>query len=234
MALTLTQIQDYYQSLLARQYVGLPKASATIRNYVAQANGENLLTSMLASFDINTAIGAQLDIIAKYIGVTRTILVPVNTPYFGFINDTISISDPSQNPNGFMDDLHQDTFIYAEFLSDLSALYSAQDLSDGNFRTLIALKMISNFGNSSLANITNGLYALLGTLIFPVDHQDMTMTYWVAPSIGLPNSTLLNVLPRPMGVAIDIINLQWVPELTDRAGSVITDRNGSPLLNRYA
>ena len=233
MALTLTQIQDYYQSLLARQYVGLPKASATIRNYVSQANGENLLSSMLASFDISTAIGAQLDIIAKYIGVTRTILVAVNAPYFGFIDATIATADPSQNQNGFMDADYPDSFIYAEFFSCLNALYSEQTLSDGNFRTLIALKMISNFGNSSLANITNGLYALLGTLIFPVDHQDMTMSYWVAPSIGLPNSTLLAVLPRPMGVGIMIINQQWLPQLTDRAGSVITDRNGSPLLNRY-
>ncbi len=234
MALTLTQIQDYYQSLLARQYVGLPKASATIRNYVAQANGENLLSSMLASFDITAAIGAQLDIIAKYIGVTRVILVAVNTPYFGFINDTLPLNDVTQNPNGFMDAENPDSFIYAEFFSDLNALFSEQTLSDGNFRTLIALKMISNFGNGSLANITNGLYALLGTLIYPVDHQDMTMTYWVAPSIGLPNSTLLNVLPRPMGVAIEIVNLQWLPELTDRAGSAITDRSGSPLLNQYA
>ena len=233
MAITLTQIQDYYQSLLARQYVGLPKASATIRNYVAQANGENLLSSMPASFDMTTAIGAQLDIIAKYIGVTRTILVPVNAPYFGFIDATVAVNDVSQNQNGFMDATTPDTFVYAEFFNALNALYSAQQLSDGNFRTLIALKMISNFGNSSLSNITNGLYALLGTLIFPVDHQDMTMTYWVAPSIGLPNSTLLAVLPRPMGVGITIINQQWLPQLTDRAGSVITDRNGSPLLNRY-
>ena len=232
MALTLTQIQDYYQSLLARQYVGLPKASATIRNYVAQANGDNLLSSMIASFDISTAIGAQLDIIAKYIGVTRTILVAVNAPYFGFWDASVSAGSQT-NLNGFMDAASPDTFVYAEFFSALNALYSAQDLSDGNFRTLIALKMISNFGNSSLANITNGLYALLGTLIFPVDHQDMTMTYWVAPSIGLPNSTLLAVLPRPMGVGITIINQQWPSQLTDRAGSVITDRNGSPLLNRY-
>lgn len=233
MPITLTQIQDYYQSLLARQYVGLPKASATIRNYVAQANGENLLTEMLASFDITTAIGAQLDIIAKYIGVTRVILVAVNAPYFGFIDDTLPVNDVTQNQNGFMDAVNPDSFIYAEFFNCLNALYSVQTLSDGNFRTLIALKMISNFGNSSLANITNGLYALLGTLIFPVDHQDMTLTYWVAPSIGLPNSTLLAVLPRPMGVGISIINAQWVPQLTDRASSVITDRNGSPLLNRY-
>lgn len=233
MAITLTQIQDYYQSLLARQYAGLPKASATIRNYVSQANGENMLSLMIGAFDVKTALGAQLDIIAKYIGVNRIILVAVSTPFFGFWDDTVA-SGSQLNLNGFMDASNPAAFIYAEFLSTLSVLYSAQSLSDGNLRTLIALKMISNYGNSSLANINSGLYAFLGMLITAIDNQNMSITYYVSTSIGLPNSTLLNSLPRPTGVSISIVNVQRFTQLTDLAGSVITDRNGSPLITIYA
>jgi hypothetical protein len=210
MALTLTQIQDYYQSLLARQYVGLPKASATIRNYVSQANGDNLLSSMIASFDISTAIGAQLDIIGKYIGVSRVILGPSEAPYFGFIDSTVATGDPSQNPNGFMDSETPDSFDYAEFFSYLNELVSEETLSDGNFRLLIVLRMISNYGNGSLAGILNSLYSVMGTLIYPVDNKNLTMTYWISPSIGLPNSTLIDNLPRPMGIRVSLVNSQWI------------------------
>lgn len=99
---TLPEILDYYQSLMARQYAGLPRASANIRNYVAQANGENFLAQLETAFDLNTAIGAQLDIIGKYVGVSRNITVPITTPYFGFWDYTV-VDPDDQNPNGFYD-----------------------------------------------------------------------------------------------------------------------------------
>jgi hypothetical protein len=102
---TLTEILDYYQSLMARQYADLPRASANIRNYVAQANGENFLPQLDQAFNLDTAVGAQLDIIGKYIGVSRIVNVPLTTQYFGFWDYTV-VDPDDQNPNGFYDYLN--------------------------------------------------------------------------------------------------------------------------------
>lgn len=99
---TLTEYLDYYNARMAYQYADLPRASANIRNYVAQAVADNFLESVQNAFTIDTAIGVQLDTIGKYIGVSRIVNVPLATPYFGFW-DYEELDPSEQNPNGFYD-----------------------------------------------------------------------------------------------------------------------------------
>ena len=97
---TLAQYLDYYQGRMAYQYANLPRASAHIRNFVAQAVASNFLETLEGAFDINTAVGPQLDIIGKYIGANRIVEGTLETPYFGFWRYTQP--DPlAQNQNGF-------------------------------------------------------------------------------------------------------------------------------------
>ncbi len=97
---TLGQYLDYYQGRMAYQYANLPRASAHIRNFTAQAVASNFLETLQNAFSIETAVGPQLDIIGKYIGANRTVDGVLVTPYFGFWRYTES--DPSaQNQNGF-------------------------------------------------------------------------------------------------------------------------------------
>lgn len=68
---TVNQLKIYYAKLLILQYLGQPKAVATIK-----AIAEPLLMNLVAldvenGFDIDTAVGVQLDTIAKYLDVTR-------------------------------------------------------------------------------------------------------------------------------------------------------------------
>lgn len=99
---TLTQYLDYYQGLMAKQYVNLPRASANIRNYVAQAVADNFLETLGDCYDVSTSVGPQLDAIGKYIGITRIVNVPLTTPYFGFWDYTV-VNPADQNQNGFYD-----------------------------------------------------------------------------------------------------------------------------------
>ena len=50
---------------------------------------------------MDTAVGPQLDILAKYIGVERGVLTTINADYFGFRDDNPAAT---QNDNGFQDD----------------------------------------------------------------------------------------------------------------------------------
>jgi len=81
--MSLTTLTDYYSSLLAYQYRGLPNADRQVKLWASQMIGENLAGSFLTCFDLDQAIGPQLDILGKYVGVARNIGAPEARPYFG-------------------------------------------------------------------------------------------------------------------------------------------------------
>ena len=61
---------EYLSNLLIIQYFNKPKAKATIES-VARMFPTDLILSIRDGFDLETATGKQLDILAKYIGVER-------------------------------------------------------------------------------------------------------------------------------------------------------------------
>ena len=69
--MTLQQLIDYYTGLLAIQYNDQPKAIATIDLLVKKAVFDQLPNQLLNAFDLETAVGVQLDAIGKYVGVVR-------------------------------------------------------------------------------------------------------------------------------------------------------------------
>ncbi len=81
--MTLEQLTTYYQSLLAYQYRSQPKASQQIELWAKQAVGDFLASSLSTCFILATAVGEQLDILGKYIGVARNIGTGVPQSYFG-------------------------------------------------------------------------------------------------------------------------------------------------------
>lgn len=70
--MTKIQIIKYYADLLIMQYKGKPKALAHAKLLVEPAIFDFLPDKIMNAFDIETAIGKQLDVVGKYIGVART------------------------------------------------------------------------------------------------------------------------------------------------------------------
>lgn len=74
---TVAALVAYYADLLIGQYRTKPKARATVAAFTAGADGQHgLLGNVLAlqvraAFDLDTAVGKQLDILGKYIGASR-------------------------------------------------------------------------------------------------------------------------------------------------------------------
>lgn len=81
--MTLQDLTSYYVSLLAYEYRGRPNAENQVALFTKQATADFLASQLLTAFDIDTAVGAQLDIIGKYVGVARNIGVQEQKPYFG-------------------------------------------------------------------------------------------------------------------------------------------------------
>ena len=63
----------YYLNLLIIQYRNLPKATQHIRTLVGQALIDLMPSILESSFDLETAEGAQLDILGEYIGISRRV-----------------------------------------------------------------------------------------------------------------------------------------------------------------
>lgn len=69
--MTTQEIIDYYADLIILQYLGEPKAYATIQTLVDPVIMEQLPVAVQNAFSLDTAVGVQLDVLGKYQGVVR-------------------------------------------------------------------------------------------------------------------------------------------------------------------
>lgn len=83
------QINAYVQTLIF-QYANKPKAQGLIAILADQALMNDLATQLASAFVLSQAIGPQLDILGKYIGVNRNVGVNVTPPFFSLWDTTSS------------------------------------------------------------------------------------------------------------------------------------------------
>lgn len=69
--MTLDELIEYYQGLLILQYNCKEKALRTIETIVKASSYELIPAKLYEEFDLDSAIGVQLDAIGKYAGVLR-------------------------------------------------------------------------------------------------------------------------------------------------------------------
>ena len=94
--MSLATLTVFYSSILAYQYRGLPNADRQVQLWASQMIGENLAASLLTCFDVDQAVGTQLDVLGKYVGVSRNIGAPEVRPYFGLWTYAEATLDPAQ------------------------------------------------------------------------------------------------------------------------------------------
>lgn len=70
--MTTDEIIEAYAKLLILQYIGKPKAFATVKAWIGPFVMNQLPVAVQDAFTLDTAEGAQLDILGKYVGVIRT------------------------------------------------------------------------------------------------------------------------------------------------------------------
>jgi hypothetical protein len=91
----ITELTDYYADLLAYQFRGLPNASRTVKLLTKQAAADLFVQDLLTCYDIDQAVGAQLDVLGKYVGAPRNIGTVIDRPYFGFWDYSFTL-DPTK------------------------------------------------------------------------------------------------------------------------------------------
>jgi hypothetical protein len=146
----------------------------------------NLLNNLYTYFDLETAVGAQLDAVGRWIGVSRILQVPLPDVYFSFDIEGLGFD--------------QGTWWFSG-----ASQFELSLLADDAYRILLKAKIRANNwdGTEPLAVSTwNLLFAQqLGLLVSLKDNQDMTQTITFSgppPNAvvqGLVNSGALDLKP---------------------------------------
>ncbi|HFR3118993.1 TPA: DUF2612 domain-containing protein [Enterobacter roggenkampii] len=132
------------------------------------------LNSLIAAFDIDTAVGVQLDILGEWIGRSRIVSVPISGIYFSFDTDGL----------GWDQGVWQGPF-------DPDSGYTA--LSDETYRVILKAKIaINNWDgtNDSLPQILDTALTGSGLRMQIVDNQDMTISIWVFQEVDISDVSL--------------------------------------------
>lgn len=134
----------------------------------------NAMTALINEFDIDNAVGMQLDILGKWIGRTRVVSQPISGIYFSFDTDGL----------GFDQGVWQGPY-------DPDAGFT--NLSDETYRIILKAKIAINHWNGTnetLPAILDTALAGSGLTMQIVDNQDMTISVWVFPETDISNVSL--------------------------------------------
>ena len=200
---TITEALEYYANLLIQQYRDKDRARATIKAFTRQVMGDNIILDVANAYNVDTAIGRQMNVVAKYVGAARTIPVAVidDKPYFNFYSWE---EDPALYTHGFAS--WEDSSQNAEnfFYTYASSLQNKRDLTDTEMGLFIKMRIAINTADGSYSGIVSYLNEFFGNKIVCLDNEDMTLTYYVADSAPFTVEALQAYLPRPMGVSMNI------------------------------
>lgn len=183
-----------YSALITSEHQTKPKFVAAIQALTAGfADGLGSEASVIINYDLDAAVGNQLDLIGQWVGIPRQITVPLTGVYFAW--DTAGVG-----------------WDFGSWQGPYDPTSGLASLPDDAYKLLIRAKIGANHWDGtvpSLLILLNQAFQGSGSLVFAIDNQDMTMTIGVAGAI--PTNIIVGLLrggylvPKPSGVAINYL-----------------------------
>lgn len=139
----------------------LAMVEASVRPF---AEAQAALAMLPQAFDVDTAIGAQLDAVGLWVGISRYLQIPLEGVYFAWDTEKV----------GWAEGVWKGRY---DPESGLSAL------DDENFRRLIKARIAANRWDGTVSMAYDAwrlAFADLGSLIIIQDNQDMSMSVGIA------------------------------------------------------
>lgn len=185
---------DEYLALITTEHQNRPRYIATVQASVSPfAALQSLMRSYVPAFDVDSAIGQQLDIVALWVGVTRRIGTPIEGFYFSW-DDTAA--------NGW------DAGVW-KGIGDPD--FGFINLPDDLFRSVIKSKIEANQWKGDIPGAYRILEAAygVGNNITIQDNQDMSMTVTITEGVLAPVQEAVitqGYIPiKPAGVSADYV-----------------------------
>ncbi len=208
MALTSQEIEDLIQSyvnLLIIQYADKPNAKQQIEDYTRGIVNNDIFGQIQDAYNIDTAVGDQLDILGKYIGIDRNGAQQAINPVQNFFS--VLASDVTQNDDAFgtVSSAQFPTIDSHVLGAEPTDIITVQILGDKSYRFILKLRIIQNAINHSDKEIDDAVTQVFeGDLIPSSADGTMTMTYLVdSESLTFAVIALQKgALPKPIGVRL--------------------------------
>lgn len=153
-------------------------------------------------FDIDTAVGVQLDAVGLWVGQSRRVEVPITDVYFSM-------------------DIERNGFDQGVWFGPGANAAGVSLLDDETYRLILKIKIAANTWDGTLAGAQVVLSALRsnGTYLFMQDNFDMSITIGVA-----------GIIPSALFVALITQVFSWIRPATVNIASVsVTSLSGAPL-----
>lgn len=194
----MTTLADYL-ALIPPHNSAKPNFIASVSAALAPlADASAALAGLQAGFDLDTAVGAQLDVVGEWVGLSRVLTTPVTGVYFEFDGD------------GALG------FDRGVWLGPGNSATGLTQVDDETYRLFLRLKIAANNWDGTLGGAQAIMAALstTNTYVFLQDNFDMTMT--VGLSGVIPSALFVAILKqantwlRPAGVKLAGVNVTTV------------------------
>ena len=163
-------VKTYYADLLILQYRNKPKARETIKIGADIYLGDGIIFQLQDILDIDTAVGAQLDIIGKILDCPRVVQGVYNDMvFFQFYDgeDSVGFSTVG-NPQG------------GNFRTIQNYNQSEYSLPDDDYRFLLKFKSAVNVMRGSERGIDDALWNVFQGDVLLKNNHNLTITYIVS------------------------------------------------------
>ena len=167
-----------YTSHATSQHRDKPKFMAAVSTLtLGFAEVNDVIQSLIPAFDVDAAVGSQLDVLGLWVGISRRQRVVIAGAFF------------SWNTTG-------KGWNHANWKGPYEPDEGITNLDDETYRAVIKAKIGSNYWsgtNGDLAAIGSTAMAQLGVQCFVLDNLDMTTTVYV---LGAPTNVLIEMIKR--------------------------------------
>lgn len=202
---------DETTNLLIKQYWEKPKAKAEIELQASTwETTRAFLDALDPAFDLDNAVGAQLDVLGRIVGISRSVPEVIAKVYFGF-----SINPANEGFADRFDSLR----IGGPFFDKFSSAFTDLQLNDNDYRFFIRVKAAKNRASGYVSSdqyisIQDVVLSAFEGQAYVIDNLDMTLTLYVSPTVSSDRLRLiraLNLLPKPQAVRYKVV-IQAAPD----------------------
>lgn len=194
------QLSDYLKLIPSRN-ASKPNFMQVVANTVQPyVDAQALLAGMEVVYDVDTAIGVQLDAVGKRVGISRIVQIPLPLAYFSWDTATVGWDQ-------------------GVWKGEFDPTSGTASLDDYHYRILIRAKIASNQWNGTTDTAVAALEPIFvdtGSLIYIQDNFDMSMDVGVVGP--LPTQTAWAMLTnglldlKPATVQIRSYTVVSVPD----------------------
>lgn len=186
-----------YTALITSEHRTAPRFVATVGAVTgALAITADVTRSIPNAFDVETAVGAQLDIIGLWVGQSRLIPNVLLLQFFGFSGNPAALPfGEEDNPSGG-----------GRWYEEGEDYTATTVLGDPEYRTLILARIARDMSKGTTAELLGSLSFIFGGARVALDDPgDMSISVAIGRYLTLVERAIianLDILPRPAGVRI--------------------------------